>query len=62
MGPVGAGGPNYLQLQMVIASKLETVHLGGLIKSGAKLLFRNIVEDIWADRCSFYATWYLWDN
>lgn len=60
---MGAGGPNYLQLQMVIASKLETVHLGrGLIKSGAKLLFRNIVEDVLADRCSFYATWHLWDN
>lgn len=59
---MGAGGPNYLQLQMVIASKLETVHQGGLIKSGAKLLSRNIVEDIRADRCSFYTTWHLWDN
>lgn len=50
---MGAGGPNYLQLQMVIASKLDIVRLGGLIKPGAKLLFRNIVEDIRADRCSF---------
>lgn len=53
---MGAGGPNYLQLQGVIASKLETVHLGGLIKSGTKLLFRNIVEGVWADQCSFCAT------
>lgn len=53
---MGAGGPNYLQLQGAIASQLETVHLGGLIKSGTKLLFRNIVEGIWADQCSFCAT------
>lgn len=59
---MGAGGPNYLQLQIPIASKLESVHLGGLIKSGTKLLFRNIVEGIWADRCSFCATQHLWDN
>lgn len=59
---MGAGGPNYLQLQIAIASKPETVHLGGLIKSGTKLLFRNIVEDVWVDRCSFYATEHLWDN